>query len=307
MQVLPWIRIGTRGSPLALAQAHQIRQQLSQAHGIPEARLEVVVIRTTGDMIQDRALSEAGGKGLFTKELDAAMIEGRIDIAVHSSKDLPTILPAEICVTGYTAREDVRDVFIGRNNQTLMALAAGARIGTASLRRAAMVKRLRPDLEISLLRGNVETRLRKVQAGDVDGTLLALAGLKRLGLAASATEILSEEQFLPAVGQGAIGITARGGDSLTRQKIEAICDIKTFHALNAERAFLRVLDGSCRTPIAGLARVGGEQISFRGMILDKDGSQCFEISRDAPVSEAENLGIECGRTLLERAPPDIFA
>ncbi len=307
MQDLPWIRIGTRGSPLALAQTHQIRHCLSQAHGIPEARIEVLVIRTTGDMIQDRALSEAGGKGLFTKELDTAMIDGRIDIAVHSSKDLPTTLPPEICVVGYPTREDVRDVFIGKDNQTLMALAGGARIGTASLRRAALVKRLRPDLEISLLRGNVETRLRKVQAGEVDGTMLALAGLKRLGHEASATEILSEDQFLPAIGQGAIGITARCNDLVTHQKVEAICDTKTGHALTTERAFLRILDGSCRTPIAGLARVTGGNLSFRGMILRKDGSQYFEISRDAAISQAETLGTECGRKLLERAPFDIFA
>ena len=306
MQDSIWLKIGTRGSPLALAQAHQVRQALSLAHGVEEVRIEIVIIRTTGDMIQDRALSEAGGKGLFTKELDIAMIEGRIDIAVHSSKDLPTVLPPDICIAGYTVREDVRDAFIGRDNQTLKALPLGARIGTASLRRAAQVKRLRPDMEITLLRGNVETRLRKVSEGEADGTLLALAGLKRLGLEACATEILSEEDFLPAVGQGAIGITARISDARTRQRLQAICHVPTGHALTAEREFLRVLDGSCRTPIAGLARVEGGRLSFRGMILRKDGSQYFEIAEQSDTADAAALGAVCGRTLLSRAPADIF-
>ncbi len=303
---MPWLRIGTRGSPLALAQANQVRSLLAQAHAIAEDRIEIIIIRTTGDMIQDRALSEAGGKGLFTKELDIAMIEGRIDIAVHSSKDLPTVLPEEICIAGYTSREDVRDVFIGKDNQTLRNLAGGATIGTASLRRAAMVKRLRPDIQITLLRGNVETRLRKVRAGEVDGTLLALAGLKRLGLQAHATEILNEDEFLPAVGQGAIGLTARVSDTQTQIKLEAICDIQTGYALTTERAFLRELDGSCRTPIAGLATVASGEISFRGMILRKDGSQFFEIAAQSRLSDAESLGVDSGRRILARAPADIF-
>lgn len=307
MQSTSWMTIGTRGSPLALAQAHQIRNTLAKAHGLAVDAIEVVVIRTTGDMIQDRALSEAGGKGLFTKELDIAMIEGRIDIAVHSSKDLPTILPPNICVAGYAEREDVRDVFIGKDNTRLRDLPQGARVGTASLRRGAMVKNMRPDIEIGLLRGNVQTRLNKVQGGEVDGTLLALAGLKRLGLTQHATEILDEETFLPAVGQGAIGITARSDDEATLTKLAAICHVPTGIALTTERAFLRVLDGSCRTPIAGLARVNDGKIAFRGMILRKDGSQCFDISAEAAAADAEALGEDCGRKLLAQAPADIFS
>jgi hydroxymethylbilane synthase len=307
MQSTSWMKIGTRGSPLALAQAHQIRNSLAKAHGLAADAIEVVVIRTTGDMIQDRALSEAGGKGLFTKELDIAMIEGRIDIAVHSSKDLPTILPPNICVAGYADREDVRDVFIGKDNTRLRDLPQGARVGTASLRRGAMVKNMRPDIEIGLLRGNVQTRLNKVQGGEVDGTLLALAGLKRLGLTQHATEILDEDTFLPAVGQGAIGITARSDDDATLTKLAAICHAPTGIALTTERAFLRVLDGSCRTPIAGLARVTDGKIAFRGMILRKDGSQCFDISAEAAAADAEALGEDCGRKLLARAPADIFS
>ena len=307
MQKPSWMKIGTRGSPLALAQAHQVRDALARAHGVAPDDIEIVVIRTTGDMIQDRALSEAGGKGLFTKELDIAMIDGRIDIAVHSSKDLPTVLPPEIGIGGYTAREDVRDVFIGRDNMRLRDLPVGARVGTASLRRGAMVKRLRPDIEIGLLRGNVQSRLGKVQSGEVDGTLLALAGLKRLGLTQHATEILDEQAFLPAVGQGAIGITLRIADDTTQERIAAICDRHTGIALDVERAFLRVLDGSCRTPIAGLARVSGDDVKFRGMILRKDGSQSFDIEGGASALEAEKLGEDCGRELLSRAPSDIFA
>ena len=210
-----WLRIGTRGSPLALAQTRETRRLLAKAHGADEDSIEIVVIRTTGDMIQDRALSQAGGKGLFTKELDAAMLEGRIDIAVHSSKDLPTLMPDGIVVAGFLPREDVRDVLIAAGPRSIADLPKGANVGTASLRRGAQVKRLRPDVTISLLRGNVETRLRKVEAGEYDASLLALAGLKRLGLADKAAAILSEDDFLPAVGQGAVGITARTDDART--------------------------------------------------------------------------------------------
>jgi len=210
------LRIGTRGSPLALAQTHMVRALLARAHGVAEEHFAIEVIKTTGDVIQDRPLSESGGKGLFTKELDSALIAGGIDLAVHSSKDLPTHLPAEIVIAGYLPREDVRDAWIGRDGLTIDALPAGAVVGTASLRRAAQVKRRRPDLETTLLRGNVETRLRKVETGEVDATLLALAGLKRLGLADRATALLPLEDFPPAVGQGAIGITARANDAETK-------------------------------------------------------------------------------------------
>ena len=213
------LRIGTRGSPLALAQTAAMRDALAAAHGWEPASLEIVAIRTTGDAITDRPLGEVGGKGLFTRELDQAMIEGRIDLAVHSAKDLPTRLPDELCIAGYMAREDVRDALISAKASRIADLPRGGRVGTASLRRAAQVKRLRPDLETVLLRGNVETRLRKAESGELDATLLALAGLKRLGLAHRATALLPTSEFLPAVGQGAIAITARADDAPSREAV----------------------------------------------------------------------------------------
>lgn len=301
-----WIKIGTRGSPLALAQAHETRRRLSQAHGIGEGAIEIVIIKTTGDMIQDRALSEAGGKGLFTKELDAAQIRGDIDIAVHSGKDLPTYLPQELEVAGFLPREDVRDVWISLKYPTPADLPPGAIVGTASLRRGAMVKRLRPDVAVQLLRGNVGTRLAKVRAGDFDATLLAYAGLRRLGLTQHATQILDTGDFLPAVAQGAIGITARIGDTATRDKLKPILDRDTTIAVSAERAFLRVLDGSCRTPIGGYATVSGATLSFRGLVLKPDGSQAFECDAGGPVEQAEAIGEAAGHDLLQRMPADLF-
>ncbi len=302
-----WMKIGTRGSPLALAQAYETRRLLAAAHGIPEERIELVIIKTSGDMILDRALSEAGGKGLFTKELDIAQLDGSIDIAVHSSKDLPTRLPDGLDMAGFLPREDVRDCFLSPRATSLATLAPGSLVGTASLRRQAMVRRLRPDLRIGLLRGNVQTRLAKLESGECDATLLALAGLKRLGLAAHATEILSEEDFLPAVGQGAIGISVRSDDHETSVRLGAILDPDTGFALTLERAFLRVLDGSCRTPIAGLARVNGGHVSFRGQILRVDGTECYETKLTGSVEDAERLGVQAGQDLLARAPADILA
>lgn len=307
MAASSWARIGTRGSPLALAQAHQVRALLSAAHGVPVERIEIVIIKTTGDMIQDRALSEAGGKGLFTKELDQAQIRGDIDCAVHSSKDLPTVLPPELVIGGYLPREDVRDALISSKAESIAGLPQGAVVGTASLRRAAMVKRLRPDIRTELLRGNVETRLRKAESGEIDATLLALAGLRRLGFAHRATAVLETDDFLPAVGQGAIAITVRGDDSASAHKIAAIVDVPTGYALTAERAFLRVLDGSCKTPIAGLARVEGASLRLRGMVLRKDGSEAFEVSDQGQIGEAESIGARAGRALLAKSPADILA
>jgi hydroxymethylbilane synthase len=300
------LRIGTRGSPLALAQAHEVRRLLAVANGCVESRFEIVVIRTTGDMIQDRPLSEAGGKGLFTKEIDAAMLNGEIDVAVHSSKDLPTFLPEGVTIAGYLPREDVRDAFVSARADSLAALPQGATLGTASLRRLAQVKRLRPDIRATLLRGNVETRLRKAEAGEVDATLLAYAGLKRLGLAHRATALLDIDAFLPAVGQGAIGLTARANDAATHLALSGIVDAETGVALAAERAFLAVLDGSCRTPIAGHARVAAGGIAFRGMVLRPDGSEVFEVEAAGAVADAQRLGAEAGRDLLGRLPPGVL-
>ena len=255
------LRIGTRGSPLALAQAREVRARLAAALGWSADRITIEPIRTTGDMIRDRPLSEAGGKGLFTKEIEEALLAGAVDLAVHSAKDMPTLLPAGLMIAAVLPREDARDVFISRKAGALGDLPAGATVGTASLRRQALVKHRRRDLAVVPLRGNVETRLRKLEAGEVDATVLALAGLRRLGLAAAATAVLAVDEFLPAVGQGVIAIEARAGDARVCQLLDAVNHADTAIALAAERAFLAELDGSCRTPIAGHATVSAGRIA----------------------------------------------
>jgi len=299
--------IGTRGSPLALAQANQVRDRLAVAHALDVDAITLEVIRTTGDRISDRPLTEAGGKGLFTKEIEEALIAGAIDLAVHSAKDMPTILPPGLRIAGVLEREDARDVFISRKAKTLAELPRGARVGTASLRRQALVKQLRPDLIVVPMRGNVETRLRKLDAGEVDATVLALAGLKRLGLADAASVVLPVEEFLPAVGQGIIAIEARGDDERALDLVLAVSHAATAAALTAERAFLAVLEGSCRTPIAGYATVAGGQLAFRGLIAKPDGSEVIETQRHGAVTAAVRLGAEAGRELKERAGADFFA
>ncbi|MGO9674305.1 MAG: hydroxymethylbilane synthase [Methylocella sp.] len=300
------MRIGTRGSPLALAQARELKSRLAQAHGDAGEGIEIVIIKTTGDAILDRALSEAGGKGLFTKELDLALMRGEVDIAVHSAKDLPTLLPEEIAILGYLPREDVRDAWISPHAVHPRGLQRGATVGTASLRRAAMVRRLRPDLSVALLRGNVETRLGKVAAGEVDATLLALAGLKRLGLEAKASALLDVEEFTPAPGQGAIAITARAGDAKAQAALAPVLDAATGLALAAERALLHVLDGSCKTPIGAFAHLDGPSLLLRAIVLKPDGSQSFEARVSGPATEAAALGAAAGRDLLARIPADLF-
>jgi hydroxymethylbilane synthase len=301
------LRLGTRGSPLALTQARMVREVLAAAHGFAPERIELNVIRTSGDRIQDRPLSEAGGKGLFTKEIEEALAAGEIDLAVHSSKDMPTVLPPGLVLNAFLKREDPRDAFVSRKAKSIAELPRGAIVGTASLRRQAMVKRQRPDLIVVGLRGNVETRLRKLDEGVADATLLALAGLKRLGLADAATAVLDVDEFLPAVGQGAIGIETRAADAKTRELLAPINHADTASALAAERAFLAVLDGSCRTPIAGHATVSGGRLRFRGMVVKPDGSQAHETSREGDVRDAEKLGADAGRELNGRAGPDFFS
>jgi hydroxymethylbilane synthase len=303
----PRLRIGTRGSPLALAQTHQVRAKLAHVHRVSEEAISVCVIRTTGDAIQDRPLSEAGGKGLFTKELDLALLNDEIDLAVHSGKDIPTLVPDDLVIPGFLEREDVRDCFISRVAKTLEALPRGARVGTASLRRAAQVKHLRGDLLTPLLRGNVETRLRKVESGEMDATLLALAGLKRLGLQVKATAILSTRDFLPAPGQGAIGLMIRTGDECTRDCVAPVLHEPTSLAVAAERAFLSTLDGSCRTSIACLAEIANGQLSLRGMVLRADGSEVFDVQRLGPAVDAMAIGEAAGRELLTRLPAGVLA
>jgi hydroxymethylbilane synthase len=305
-QEQPILRIGSRGSPLALAQAREVKQRLVAA-GLDGERIEIKVIRTTGDAIQDRPLAAAGGKGLFTKEIEEALLSGMIDLAVHSTKDMPTVLPPGLMLAGFLPREDARDAFISRKAPSLDALPAGAVVGTASLRRQAMVKRQRPDLDVVTLRGNVETRLRKLDAGEVDATLLAVAGLKRLGLLSAAPAILEADDFLPAVGQGAIGIETRANDDAQRALVAAIDDADTATAIAAERAFLGVLDGSCRTPIGGHARLTGDMVRFHGMIIRPDGTEAFEVFREGRRDDAARLGADAGRELKERGGAGFFA
>ena len=301
-----FLRIGSRGSPLALVQAREVQSRLAAAAGVDAGRIEIKVIRTTGDVVQDRPLADAGGKGLFTKEIEEALLAGNIDLAVHSSKDIPTVLQPGLTLAGFLPREDARDAFISRKAKTLGELAPGAVVGTASPRRQALVKRLRPDITVVTLRGNVETRLRKLDAGEIDATLLAVAGLKRLGLLAAATAILDPEAFLPAVGQGAIGIETRADDARARALVAMIDDAETATAVAAERAFLGVLDGSCRTPIGGHATVGGGNVRFRGIIVKPDGSAAFEVLREGRSEAATEIGADAAHELRDRASADFF-
>ena len=303
----PILRIGSRGSPLALAQAREVKLRLAAMAGLDDDRIEVKVIRTTGDAIQDRPLAAAGGKGLFTKEIEEALLSGVIDLAVHSTKDMPTVLPPGLVLAGFLPREDARDAFVSRKAPRLDALPEGAVVGTASLRRQAMVKRRRPDLDVVTLRGNVETRLRKLDAREADATVLAVAGLKRLGLLSAVTAILEADEFLPAVGQGAIGIETRANDDARRALVAAVADADTATAIAAERAFLGVLDGSCRTPIGGHARLSGDTIRFRGMIIRPDGTEAFEVFREGHRDDAAKLGADAGRELRERGGAGFFA
>jgi hydroxymethylbilane synthase len=302
-----FLRIGTRGSPLALWQAREVQAHLAAAHGVEPEAIAIEAIRTTGDVIQDRPLSEAGGKGLFTKEIEQALLDKAIDLAVHSSKDMPTALPAGLELAACLPREDVRDAFISRKATSLAGLPHGAVVGTASLRRQAMVKRLRPDISVVTFRGNVDTRLKKLDDGVVDATLLALAGLKRLGREAAATAVLDVDAFLPAVGQGAIGIEVREADRRTCDLLAKINHTETLTALRTERAFLAVLDGSCRTPIAGHAQIEGGNILFRGMILRPDGSETHETARRGAIQDGATLGADAARELKARATPGFFA
>lgn len=301
------LRLGTRGSPLALVQAHAVRDRLAAAHGLAPDAIDIRVIRTTGDRVADRPLADVGGKGLFAKEIEEALLSREIDLAVHSSKDLPAVLPEGLALVACLEREDVRDAFICPTARTIAELPAGAVIGTSSPRRQALLRRMRPDLRIALLRGNVETRLRKIAEGEADATLLALAGLKRLGLERHAASILAVDEFMPAGGQGAIGIETRADDTRTRTLLEAIDHRDTFNALSAERAFLAVLDGTCRTPIAAHARIEGGRISLRGMIVKPDGSEAHETAREGDIANAAALGADAGTELKGRASSDFFA
>lgn len=301
------LRIGTRGSPLALAQAHEVRDRLMAAHGLASGTIEIVVIRTSGDRIQDRPLAEAGGKGLFTKEIEEALLAGSIDLAVHSMKDMPTILPGSLAMAAILPREDVRDAFISLRYATLADLPPGARVGTSSLRRAAQVRRARPDVTVVGFRGNVETRLRKLAEGEADATFLAVAGLNRLGMADRITSPVEPEVMLPAVAQGAVGIEIREDDDATRVLVQPLDDPFSAQAVEAERRLLHGLEGSCRTPIAGLARIDGDRLALRGQILTPDGRTAHDIERTGPVTGRLSLADGIAAELKARGGPGFFA
>ncbi|MBB5574012.1 MULTISPECIES: hydroxymethylbilane synthase [Rhizobium] len=305
MQTKPF-RIGTRGSPLALAQAHETRDRLMAAHGLPEEMFEIVVLSTKGDRITDRSLAAIGGKGLFTEELEQKLITGELDFAVHSAKDMATKLPEGLSLSAYLPREDIRDSFIGRTAPKLIELPHGATVGSASLRRQALIRRLRPDINVIVFRGLVETRLRKLEEGQADATLLALAGLKRLGKVDVITDILDPDEFPPAPAQGAICIESRIGDDRTNDLLSAINDGPTFDTVSCERGFLAALDGSCRTPIAGYAVCEGDHIRFFGMILTPDGQQVYTTTIEGHRRDAEALGTNAGQAIRAEAGTTFF-
>jgi len=304
----PILTIGTRGSPLALAQSHETRDRLAAAWPelAAEGAIAIQVIHTTGDLVQNRPLAEIGGKGLFTKELDESMLEGRIDLAVHSMKDVPTVLPDGIVLPCVLPREDVRDAFISLKAKSLADLPEGAVIGSASLRRGAQILHKRPDLKVVNFRGNVQSRLRKLSEGVVDATLLAMAGLNRLGLSQHVTCALETDDMLPAVAQGAIGITCRSDDAQAHKYLAALNCGETMVRITAERAFLLTLDGSCRTPIAALAELDGENLSFRGLIISPDGKVIHATSRQGDAADAAAMGNDAGEELKKVAGPGFF-
>jgi hydroxymethylbilane synthase len=304
----PLLRLGTRGSKLALTQAGLVRDALAAAVpalGIPDA-IEIVSIRTTGDAIQDRPLAEAGGKGLFVKEIEEALLARRIDAAVHSMKDMPTLQPPGLEIAAFLPREDARDVLIAGEVRRIADLRRGAIVGTSALRRRAQLLHLRPDLEIVNLRGNVDTRLAKREAGVVEATLLALAGLKRLGMAHVGTPV-PEEEILPAVGQGAVCIECRADDARTRAWLAAIDHKPTAICVAAEHAMLAVLDGSCRTPIAGHAVLTGDSLRLRALIVKPDGTELLATERQGATRDAEAMGRDAGLELKRRGGPGFLS
>ncbi|WP_404401167.1 hydroxymethylbilane synthase [Pelagibacterium halotolerans] len=300
------VTIGTRGSPLAIAQAEEVRKKLAAAHGLERDTIAIKVIKTSGDIIQDRPLSEVGGKGLFTKEIEKALFDGDIDLAVHSSKDMPTHLPNGMVLSAFLEREDPRDAFISLIAKSPDHLPEGARIGTSSLRRGAQFKRFRPDFRIVDFRGNVATRLKKLADGVADATLLALAGLNRLGEAHRATLVLDTKDFPPAPAQGAICVETRENDTRTTELVAALNHTETAVRIHAERAFLDTLDGSCKTPIAALSAFEGGRLTLFGQILSPDGKEAFEDEISGNADDAEALGHTLGEKLKSEAGTDFL-
>jgi hydroxymethylbilane synthase len=305
MQTKPY-KIGTRGGALALIQAEDVRKKLMLAHDLPESAFEIVILSTKADRMTNQPLSEIGGKGLFTLELEEKLIDGSLDFAVHCVKDMATKLPEGLYLSAYLEREDPRDVLIGGAANTISELPENALIGTSSLRRQALIRRIRPDLRVTLFRGLVGTRLQKLADGEVDATLLALAGLKRLKIEDKATEILEIDTFLPAPGQGAICIESKIGNSHIDELIAPLNDPTTETCILCERAFLRALDGSCRTPIAGHAQLIDQKIHFSGKILNDDGSLVYETQVTGNANDADTIGKDAGETLRAQAGDDFF-
>ncbi len=291
---------------MALWQANDVRARLIAAHGMDDALVQVCTFKTSGDKIQDKSLRDFGGKGLFTKEIEDALLAGEINLAVHSMKDMPTILPDGLEIACILERADVRDAFLSHTASSLTELPEGAVVGTSSLRRQAQVRRLRPDIKVVEFRGNVQTRLRKLEEGVADATFLAAAGLKRLGKEALITAHIEPDEMLPAVAQGAICVDIRSGDAATRNLLKAIHHEETALCVAVERAFLRILDGSCRTPIAGLAVLDGEHLRFRGQILTPDGTISHETQREGLAREGEAMGIDAAKELLSLGGDDFF-
>ncbi|MCK0139788.1 hydroxymethylbilane synthase [Aliiroseovarius sp. F47248L] len=304
------LKIGTRGSPLALAQAYETRRRLMAAFDLPEAAFEVVVIHTTGDdralIDADRPLKEIGNKGLFTKEIEEAMLDGRIDIAVHSMKDMPTEQPDGLVLDCNLPREDTRDAFVSINYRSISDLPKGAVVGTSSLRRKAQLLNRRPDLEVVEFRGNVQTRLKKLEDGVAEATFLAMAGLNRLGMDGVPKTAIPTDEMLNAVAQGAIGIERRADDMRAKEMLDAIHDAETGQRLAAERAFLGALDGSCETPIAALATLDGDTLTLRGEILRTDGSEAGSDQISGPIADGPALGVKLAEELLSRVGDDFF-
>ena len=299
-------RIGTRGSPLALAQAYETRDRLAAAFDLPEDAFMIEVIKTTGDRVLDRPLKEIGGKGLFTKEIEDAMLAGEIDIAVHSTKDMPVEQPDGLVLDCFLPREDVRDAFIAPLGGRLSDLEPGTTVGTSSLRRKAQLLHRFPELDVVEFRGNVQTRLKKLEDGVAACTFLAMAGLNRLNLSHLAASAIEPDEMLPAVAQGTIGIERRADDTRAGDMLAAIHHEETGHRIAAERAFLAALDGSCETPIAGLAELEGDKIRIRGEILRTDGSEALSDAAVGVLADAADIGRGLAETLLSRAGPDFF-
>ena len=298
------IRIGTRGSKLALTQSEWIKEQLEKRHsGI---HVELVKIKTTGDKILDVPLSKVGGKGLFVKEIEEALLESRVDVAVHSMKDVPAQLPDDLMLSTFPRREDPSDALISTEQQSLDQLPEGARVGTSSLRRSAQLLHLRPDLTIVSLRGNVDTRLGKLKSGDLQAIILAAAGLNRLGLSNVITQTIPFHQLLPAVGQGALGLEVRRGDQKTIALLDFLNHEDTRTAVAAERAFLKTLEGGCQVPIAGFAQVNGDTLSFEGLVAELDGSKIFKETETGTRDQAEEMGIRIAKKLLASGGGDVL-